>query len=68
MLALADVWDPRRFDEVVVATLPDATSRWLAVNLPKRVERYTGARVTHVVARPSARTAISADRTEPSLR
>ena len=51
MLALADVWDPRRFDEVVVATLPGAISRWLAVGLPQRVARFTGAQVTHVVAR-----------------
>lgn len=52
MLALADIWDPRRFDEVVVATLPGAISRWLAVGLPQRVARFTGAQVTHVVAGP----------------
>lgn len=57
MIAVADVWDPRRFDEVVVATLPGGLSRWLAVDLPRRVERLTGARVTHVVAQPSAATA-----------
>jgi hypothetical protein len=54
MIAVADTWDPRRFDEVVVATLPSATSRWLAANLPKRVERFTGAQVTHVLAHPLA--------------
>ena len=53
MIAVADTWDPRNFDEVVVATLPGETSRWLAVDLPRRVERLTGARVTHVIARPS---------------
>lgn len=69
MIALADAWDPRRFDEVVVATLPGATSRWLAANLPKRVERFTGARVVHVVAHGASRTAMSSDeRSEPSLR
>lgn len=50
MLAVQETWDPRRFDEVIVATLPTASSRWLAANLPRRVERFTGARVTHVVA------------------
>jgi hypothetical protein len=50
MVALRDVWDPCRFDEVIVATLPTGASRWLAADLPRRVERFTGARVTHVVA------------------
>ena len=50
MAALQDVWDPRRFDEVIVATLPTGSSRWLAADLPHRVERFTGARVTHIVA------------------
>ena len=50
MVAFTDVWDPRHFDEVVVATLPGVISRWLAIDLPRRVERLTGARVTHVVA------------------
>ena len=69
LVAVADTWDPRHFDEVVVATLPGATSRWLAANLPKRVERFTGARVTHVVAHPFSSSAISSDeRSEPSLR
>ena len=50
MLAVQEAWDPRRFDEVIVATLPSASSRWLAADLPRRVERFTGARVTHIVA------------------
>ena len=50
MIAVQDVWDPRRFDEVIVATLPTGASRWLAADLPRRVERFTGARVTHIVA------------------
>lgn len=50
MVAVHDAWDPRRFDEVIVATLPTGTSRWLAADLPHRVERFTGARVTHIVA------------------
>jgi len=50
MVAVQDAWDPRRFDEVIVATLPTGMSRWMAADLPHRVERFTGARVTHVVA------------------
>jgi len=50
--AVADTWDPREFDEVVVATLPTGSSKWLQVDLPHRVERLTGVPVHHVVARP----------------
>jgi hypothetical protein len=49
MLAVQDAWDPRRYDEVIVATLPTGVSRWMAADLPHRVERMTGARVTHIV-------------------
>jgi hypothetical protein len=51
MVAVQEVWDPRRFDEVNVAMLPAGASRWMAADLPSRVERLTGARVTRVVAR-----------------
>ena len=50
LVAVMEAWDPRRFDEVIVATLPTDVSRWLALDLPRRVERLTDARVTHVVA------------------
>lgn len=50
MLAVQDTWDPRRYDEVIVATLPTGVSRWMAADLPHRVERFTGARVTHIVS------------------
>ena len=50
LVAVQDVWDPRRFDEVIVATLPTDVSRWMALDLPRRIERFTGAQVTHVVA------------------
>jgi hypothetical protein len=49
MVAVQDAWDPRRYDEVIVATLPTGVSRWMAADLPHRVERMTGARVTHIV-------------------
>jgi hypothetical protein len=50
MLAVHDAWDPCNYDEVIVATLPTGLSRWIAADLPHRVERMTGARVTHIVA------------------
>lgn len=52
LLAVRDHWDPKRFDEVVVVTLPTQSSRWLASGLPFRVQQLTGALVTHVVAQP----------------
>jgi GABA permease len=50
IVAVQDAWDPRRFDEVIVATLPTGVPRWMASDLPHRVERLTAARVTHIVA------------------
>lgn len=57
--ALHDVWDPQRFDEVIVSTLPTGASQWLQVDLPHRVEKLTGVPVSHVVAaerKPQPRT------------
>ena len=52
LVAVEEVWDPRRFDEVIVVTLPTDVSRWMRLDLPHRIERFTGARTTHVVASP----------------
>lgn len=38
------------YDEVVVSTLPSHLSRWLKLDLPRRVERITGLPVRHVEA------------------
>jgi hypothetical protein len=48
--AVAEEWDPRFHDEVIVSTLPGQSSRWIASDLPSRIHRLTGAPVTHVVA------------------
>jgi hypothetical protein len=48
--AVAEVWDPRHHDEVFVSTLPGQSSKWIRSDLPSRIARLTGARVTHVVA------------------
>jgi hypothetical protein len=52
-LAVMDVWDPRRHDEIVVSTHPIGVSKWLSAGLPQRIERATGAVVTHVVSQPA---------------
>jgi hypothetical protein len=49
-LAVEQVWDPDRFHEIIVSTLPARISKWLKVDLPRRVERFTGRAVKHVVA------------------
>ena len=54
LVAVEEIWDPRRFDEVIVVTLPTDVSRWMALDLPRRIARCTDANVTHVVASPSA--------------
>ena len=48
--AVHEAWDPREYDEIIVSTLPTDASRWLALDLPHRIERMTGVRVTHVVS------------------
>jgi hypothetical protein len=50
--AVYEIWDPGRFDEVIVSTLPGASSKWLTFDFPHRVARMTDASVTHVIARP----------------
>ena len=49
VVAVKEAWDPSRFDEVIISTLPTGASKWLQIDLPHRVERFTGASVRHVV-------------------
>lgn len=51
-VAITEAWDPARYDEIVLCTLPMKVSKWLHAGLPERVSRQTGAPVTHVVAAP----------------
>jgi hypothetical protein len=48
--AVAEVWRPGRFDEVIVSTLPGQTSRWLRWDVPYRIGALTDLPVTHVPA------------------
>ena len=53
--AVDEVCSPGRFDEVIVSTLPGATSRWLRSDVPYRIGRLTDLPVAHVVAMSMAR-------------
>jgi hypothetical protein len=50
--AVAEVWEPGEYDEIVLGTLPPGRSHWLALELPDRIEQLTGVTVEHVVATP----------------
>jgi hypothetical protein len=51
LAAAHEAWDPAKYDEIVVCTLPTGASKWLQVDLPHRLQKLTDAAVTHVVAR-----------------
>jgi GABA permease len=53
IVAVTEAWDPKRYDEIVISTLPMRFSKWLHGGLPERIERLTGAPVTHVISRPT---------------
>jgi hypothetical protein len=53
--AVTNEWDPQKYDEIVISTLPTGVSKWLQVDLPHRIERTAGVPVTHVVAEPQRR-------------
>jgi hypothetical protein len=54
VVAAMEAWDPMRFDEIVVSTLPTGSSRWLGIDLPHRLAKLTSVPVLHVVSQPQA--------------
>lgn len=48
IVAVQEAWNPGRYDEVVVCTLAEGSSRWLQIDLPHRVGRLTDCQVRHV--------------------
>jgi hypothetical protein len=52
IVATMEAWDPMKFDEIVVSTLPTGSSRWLGIDLPRRLEKLTSVPVHHVVSSP----------------
>jgi hypothetical protein len=54
IVATMEAWDPMQFDEIVVSTLPTGSSRWLGLDLPRRLAKLTSVPVHHVVSQPPA--------------
>ena len=52
MVAVQEVWDPGRFDEIVVSTFETGASRWMQIDLPHRIAKLTDCTVRHVESRP----------------
>ena len=51
MLAVADLLVGADYDEVVLSTLPSRVSRWLKLDLPRRITQRFGLPVTTVIGR-----------------
>ncbi len=52
VVAVMESWDPKRYDEIIVSTLPMKLSKWLRAGLPERIAKLTGAPVEHLVSQP----------------
>jgi hypothetical protein len=52
VVAVQEVWNPGRFDEVVVSTFATGVSRWMQIDLPHRIAKLTDCTVRHVESRP----------------
>ena len=51
--AISDVLRTRRFDELLISTLPAHVSKWLHQDLPRRAAREFGLPVRHVISEPT---------------
>lgn len=49
LAAVCDECNFNEYDEIIVSTLPLKLSRWLRVDLPRKVKAATGLPVTHVI-------------------
>ena len=54
VVAVQEVWNPGRFDEVLVSTFATGVSRWMQIDLPHRIAKLTDCTVRHVVTHPPA--------------
>ena len=50
MKAIQDAVAQRRFDEIILSTLPPGISRWLALDLPHRIQRKIDVPLTVITA------------------
>jgi hypothetical protein len=53
VVAVQEVWDPGRFDEIMVSTFATGASRWMQIDLPHRVAKLTDCTVRHVESLPA---------------
>jgi GABA permease len=53
--AIDDVLRERSYDEIILSTLPPGPSRWLKEDLPRKVRRRFGGRVTHLISKRAGR-------------
>jgi hypothetical protein len=53
IFCIGEVWDPARYDEIVISTFPTGLSHWLKVDLPQRAAKLTDAPVEHIVSEPA---------------
>jgi hypothetical protein len=65
MVAVQEVWNPGRFDEIVVSTFQTGASRWMQIDLPHRVAKLTDCTVRHVESRPAREPVAPAPPPEP---
>ncbi|MBA2504567.1 MAG: universal stress protein [Thermoleophilaceae bacterium] len=49
--AVSDAANAEKFDEVIVSTLPTHLSKWLHLDLPRKVAHMTGLPVEHVLTK-----------------
>ena len=55
VVAIEQAMARRRYDEIILSTLPPGVSRWLGRDVLHRVERACGVPVTHVAGSPGER-------------
>lgn len=65
VVAVQELWNPGRFDEIVVSTFATGASRWMQIDLPHRVAKLTDCTVRHVESRPVAAPAPTVAPPEP---
>jgi hypothetical protein len=49
LVAVTEAWDPKRYDEIIISTLPKRVSRWLKLDVVSKAKGL-GLPVTHVEA------------------
>lgn len=52
IVAVSQAWNPGRYDEIIMSTLPIGASKWLHAGLPERIFKLTGTLVSHIVCEP----------------